>query len=413
MDDGAYIPRTIEPRLLRAVSQFPAVMVTGPRQAGKTTLVQHALAESHGYASLDAPDVRAFAVEDPRAFLAEHPPPVVLDEIQRVPALLEYIKERIDAERHAFGQWVVTGSENLVMSERVGETLAGRVAVLTVMPLTLRERHGSPAEPFPWQREPGRPADGDTALRAPTADLWAGLVRGGYPELVARPDLDRDEWMASFVQTYVERDVRAIQRVGDLTLFQDLMRMLAIRGGQLLNVADLARDLGVSSATVRAWMSVLEATYQLRMLRPYHANAGKRLVKAPKAYLSDTGLACWLARLSDPAHAARGPMASSLFETAVVNEVLSHATHVGSPGGVWFWRTRDGAEVDLLVEHEGRLVAVEAKATSTPLPRMGRGIARLRAAATGAVADTGYLVHAGDRDAPVGRGVRAVPLAGL
>lgn len=402
-----YIERTLEPVIRRAVQEFPVVVLTGPRQSGKTTLLRHLFAAGCRYASLDTMDVRAAASDDPRGFLALYPPPVIFDEVQYVPELLSYIKERVDADRGRTGQYILTGSQNLLLARDVTESLAGRAAMLRLLPLTYREVGGVPHTPLPWE---------NGASREPTAPvythLWDSFLQGGYPELAANQGRDRTLWHASYVQTYLERDVRALRQVGDLSQFQACLRALAARSAQLLNVSELARDLGVAVNTVRAWLSVLEATYQIIVLRPYFANGGKRLVKAPKVYFADVGTLCYLAGLKDPEHAMAGPMGGAILETAVVQEVVRTLTHRGQEPQVYFWRTSTGVEVDLVVDTGTALVPIEVKQSATPNRNMARGIATFRRD-MGARAVKGYVVHPGDVTLPLGPDAVAWPFAAL
>ena len=402
-----YIPRSIEPVLKRAARQFPVVVLTGPRQSGKTTLLKHLFARRHRHVSLEPPDVQAAAAADPRGFLAMYGPPTIFDEVQYAPGLLPYIKEQVDAHREQVGQYLLTGSQNLLMLERVSETLAGRAAVLRLLPLSRHETTGYPGTGLPWERslrEPGR-------APAPR-DLWAEILRGGYPELAAHPKRDATLWHASYVQTYLERDVRTLRQIGDLTQFQSLLRALAARNAQLLSLTDLSRELGITVNTVKAWLSVLEATFQIIVLRPYFANVGKRLVKTPKVYFADTGTLCYLAGLKTAEHAAAGPMGGAILETAVVSEIVKNYWNRGVEPQVWFWRTSAGAEVDVVVESESRLVPVEVKLSATPVPGMARGIETFRRD-LGDRAAKGYVVHPGDVWLPLGPDATALPLADL
>jgi hypothetical protein len=402
-----YIPRSIEPILRRAARQFPVVVLTGPRQSGKTTLLKHLFARRCRYVSLEPPDVRASAAADPRGFLAMYGPPAIFDEIQYAPGLLPYIKEHVDAHREQAGQYLLTGSQNLLMLERVSETLAGRAAILRLLPLSYHEITGRPGTSLPW--ESGRRQAGRTL--APR-DLWARILRGGYPELVAHPKRDIALWHASYVQTYLERDVRTLRQVGDLTQFQSLLRVLAARSAQLLGLTDLSRELGIAVNTVKAWLSVLEATFQIIVLRPYFANIGKRLVKTPKVYFVDTGTLCYLAGLKTADHAAAGPMGGAILETAVVSEIVKGYWNCGAEPRVWFWRTSTGTEVDVVVESEGWLIPVEAKLSATPTPSMARGIEAFRKD-LGQCAAKGYIIHPGDVRLPLGPDAMSMPFAEL
>ncbi len=403
-----YLNRSLEPVLQRAVTEFPAVVLTGPRQSGKTTLLKHLFGSDYGYLSLELPDVRAAAEEDPRSFMARFPPPVIYDEVQFVPGLLPYIKERIDEDRSRAGQFLLSGSQNLLLNERITESLPGRAAILHLLPMSGREACGNVHAPLVWEADHGT----GTGLPLPPRTFWSQILRGGYPELVAGPRRDLQLWHSSYIQTYLERDVRSLRQIGDLGRFRSFLRAIAARTGQLLNLSDISRDLGVAVNTAKAWLSILEATYQVFIVRPYFVSLGKRLVKSPKVYFANLGTLCHLTGLKDPDHAAAGPLAGPLMEAAVLGEIVKTLTHRGERPEVYFWRTAAGAEVDFVVEANGTIIPIEAKTTATPRPRMVRGIKTLRKE-LGKRCGPGFLIHTGDERLPMGSEVMAVGFSEL
>lgn len=320
---------------------FPVVRVTGPRQAGKTTLCR-ATFPQHRYISLEAPDIREFAQVDPRGFLEPLRDGAILDEVQRCPELLSYLQGEVDANPRP-GRFVLTGSANLALLAGVSQSLAGRSAVLHLLPCSYGELRGFPAPP---QR------------------LLDALWGGGYPAVYDRgiPPL---EWYRAYIATYVERDARAMLNIGDLLAFQMFVRVCAGRVGQLLNLSSLAFDCGITHNTARAWLSVLEASFLTFRLPPFHVNIGKRLVKTAKLYFYDTGLACALLGIQHPEQVGEHPLRGAVFENWVVSQIVTERAHRGLPPSVFFFRERNGFEVDVLVEAEGRLLAVECNSGQT------------------------------------------------
>lgn len=402
-----YVKRSLESILEKAVSQFPATMLTGPRQSGKTTLLRHLFGGSHRYLSLESPDVRLAAASDPRGFLALNPAPAIFDEIQYVPELLFYIKELIDERRQLAGQFILTGSQNLLLQEKVTETLAGRTAVLQLLPLSLDEIQGCPEALFPWERREiacNNPAP--LSIRA----TWELMLRGCYPELIEAPEKDQTLWHSSYIQTYLERDIRNLRQIGDLAQFQQFLRAVAGRSGQLFQPSDLAKDLGISVNTVRSWVGLLEATDQIVLVRPYFANISKRLVKTAKIYFTDVGTLCYLLGIREVEYLANNSMMGGhAFETFVFSQVYKRLLHRGRQPSIYFWRTSAGSEVDLLVEEQGKLWPIEVTSTATPKGSMAKGIAAFQAD-LGSQVGQGYLVHMGEQLLPAMARVTALPL---
>ncbi len=405
--EGTYIKRALEPVLKRASSEFPVVILAGPRQSGKTTLMLHLFAGKYRYVSLGQPDIRAAASADPHSFIEMYPPPVIFDEIQYAPNLLPLIKEMVDAQRERCGQYLLTSSQNLLLMERASELLAGRAATLRLLPLSWREAVGDTQAPLPLDSK-------KTVRKGPLShlDLWEDFLRGGYPELAARKKQDVALWHASYLQTYLEQDVCTLRHIGDLTLFHNFLRALAARSAQLLNLTNLARDLGIAVNTVKAWLSVLEATYQVVILQPHHANVGKRLVKMPKIYFTDVGNLCYLVGLREPEHAAFGPMGAAIMETAVLSEVMKTLVHQGVEPQVYFWRTSAGTEVDIIVETGTKLIPIDVKASAKPGTAMASGVEAFRES-LGDRATSGYVIHTGEVHFPLGSDVIALPFAEL
>ncbi|MFQ5455827.1 MAG: ATP-binding protein, partial [Nitrospirota bacterium] len=306
-----YINRLIEKSLLDALETFPAVFIGGARQSGKTTLVKKVLKDRYGYVSLDELDIRSFAIEDPRGFLERYRTPLIIDEIQYAPQLLSYIKAIIDNNRKP-GEWVFTGSQQWTMMKGISETLSGRIAILNLHPLSLSEMNKN----LNIERENilsfidyiiNR---SDTLKDSISHGRW--LLEGGYPEIFVNPKIKRNIWYSSYIQTYIDRDIRGNVKMSNLNEFERFLRLLASRTAQELNLSTLSRDIGVSVPAIKSWISLLEASSIIFLLPPYHKNFGKRIIKSPKCYFMDTGLVCYLVGLQDTEHLLNGPMAGAL-----------------------------------------------------------------------------------------------------
>lgn len=335
------IARLAQQTLFRLAKGFPILVITGPRQSGKTTLAR-ATFPDHLYISLEDLDERAFANEDPRGFLARFDNQgVILDEVQQVPSLLSYIQTLNDLNP-VMGRIVLTGSQQFGLIEAVSQSLAGRAGMLQLLPLSLPE----------------------VASYQGLSSLDEQLCTGLYPALYQR-ELSAGDWYASYVATYVERDVRQLLQVKDLAAFTRFLKLCAARTGQLLNVSSLAADAGVSQTAAKQWLSVLEASYVLFMLQPYHENYGKRLIKSPKLYFYDTGLAAYLLGINDAAQMNIHSSRPALFETLVVNEAIKSRLNQGKAHQCYFWRDHVGLEVDLVMENSQGLLPVEVKSGQT------------------------------------------------
>lgn len=365
------ISREVEEVVRARARGYPIVTITGPRQSGKTTLAK-AVFPDLPYVSLEDPAERAFAQEDPRRFLARFPDGAVLDEIQRAPDLPSYLQGIVDADRRT-GLFCLTGSQQLGVLAGITQSLAGRTTLIHLLPFTLSE-----ARSAGWS-----PGDLDEAM-------WTGL----YPPVHDR-NLEPDAWYADYVATYVERDVRQLLNVQDLAAFQRFIRLCAGRVGGLLNLSELGSDAGIAQPTAKAWLSVLEATYIVQLVRPHHANFSKRIIRTPKLHFVDTGLACWLLGIREPEQLATHPLRGPLFESWVSAELHKTFFNAGKTPPIFFWRDRAGLEIDLVIEQGARLRPVEVKAGAT---MTGAHLDSLRRwlSLTGDTAEAPALVYGGE-----------------
>ena len=387
-----YISRDIEARLLRLLASSPCVAVTGPRQAGKSTLLRHCLPD-YNYVTLDDPFHREQAHADPLFFLDSLGERAIIDEIQHAPGLLSYVKIRVDEHRSVKGRYVFTGSQQFGLIKNLSDSLAGRIALLELLPLSVAEKR--------------------THLTLPdSVSLFRhAALSGSYPELVVDKTVDLQSWYASYLQTYLERDIRTIYNIGDLRDFQRFVRLLAARCGQQLNMSDYSRDLGISVPTIKSWLSILEASRVVYLLSPYYANLGKRITKAPKVYFIDIGLACNLAGVRDEGHLFNGPMAGHLFENFCVQETVKFFLGRGEQPPLYYLRTGNGLEVDLLIEPSaGVLIPVEIKLTKTPAPHLARTLTAFRETFAPLGPAQGLLLSLADQSRQLTRDVTSVTL---
>ena len=358
-----YIKRLIEKTLKEAIRSFPAVFIGGPRRSGKTTLSKSFL-KGYNYVLLDEMDVRTLAIEDPRGFLEKYPSPVIIDEIQNAPGLLSYIKASIEHNKNP-GQWVLTGSQQWALMKGISETLAGRIAILHLFPFSLEELQKTAR--FNLSEADGFINDLVHAKKLPekTVPLGRWILDGGYPEVALNRRMSRKLWFSSYLQTYVDRDVRGYIKQSNLHDFERFVKLLASRTAQELNCSTLSRDIGVSVPTIKSWLTLLEASGLIFFLMPYHRNFGKRLIKAPKCYFIDTGLVSYLVGLQDEAHALEGPMGGALFESACVSQFYKRFSAFADPCSLYYYRSTDGLEVDLLIETGKTIFPIEMKLSST------------------------------------------------
>lgn len=368
------IRRQAETVLLERAKAYPVVTVLGPRQSGKTTLCRIAFPDKP-YVNLEQPDVREFAQQDPKAFLDQYLDGAVLDEIQNVPSLLSWIQVLTDSDPRA-GRFVLTGSHQLQLSAQLTQSLAGRTAVIELLPLSLSEL---------ISQNVSMPTDG-------AVDQW--MLQGGYPRIHAQ-QMSPEVMLSDYFATYVERDVRQLINLRHLREFGQCVRLLAGRTGQLLNQSSLGNEVGVSSNTITQWLSILEASFVVFTLAPWSANLGKRLVKSPKVYFYDVGLACWLLGIKTVEQLQYHPLRGALFENLVVLEVMKAQRNQGLREPLYFFRDSNGLEVDLLLERAEGLVLVEIKASQTVAAPLFKGL-RTVSALLGERVKKQYLVYGGD-----------------
>ena len=361
-----YQKRTLERFFQQATQQFPVMLVSGARQVGKTTFLRHLAGSQRAYVTLDDPQALRLAREDAALFMQRFPAPVLIDEIQYAPGLLPYIKMAADTDKRPGDFWI-TGSQQFHLMRGVSESLAGRAGMVELLGLSRweAEERDAPNTPFlPLANEIERRMQVMPALELPA--LYAAIWRGSFPALVTSPSMDWDLFYSSYVQSYLQRDVRDLAHVGDELAFLQFLRAAAARTGNLLNLADLARDAGVSPKTAKSWLSILQTSGIVFLLPPYFTNVTKRFIKTPKLYFLDTGLCCYLTGWSSPETLEAGAMSGALLETWVLTEILKSWSHNGRKAPIYFYQNHSRQEVDLLIVRDGTLYPMEIKKTASP-----------------------------------------------
>ncbi|HEY5998263.1 MAG TPA: ATP-binding protein [bacterium] len=403
---SAYLTRTLERFVVGPAARFPVLLLTGARQVGKTSMLRKLAAPGRTYVTLDDPLALRLAREDPALFLERYRAPVLIDEIQYAPQVLPHVKIAVDRTKKGAGFWL-TGSQPFHLMKGVSESLTGRVAVVNLLGLSRRELlgRGKDADPFvpPSARRPAAPP----AKAASLAEMYRAIWRGSFPVVATDETVDRTLFFSSYFQTYLQRDVRDLARVGDEMAFMRFVRAAAARTGQLLNLSELARDADVAPNTAKSWLSILLASGVIHLLEPWHGNVTKRLVKAPKLYFLDTGFASYLTEWSSPETLEAGAMSGAMFETWVVAEILKSYRHNGLQAPLFHYRDRDGREIDLLVVRDGVIHPVEIKKSAAPRPEDARHFRAI--AGAGARVGAGAVVCLTAEPLPLTRDVTAVP----
>jgi len=361
-----YYPRSLKDIWLKASRQFPVLLLTGARQVGKTTFLKHICPAGRSYITLDDPPTRALANEDPGLFLKRFTPPLLIDEIQYAPNLMPYIKMTVDSSGKK-GLFWLTGSQQFLMMKGISETLAGRVAILNLLGFSQRERMRSHLDTEPFIPEKRTLAKRLSYAKKPNLkQIYKNIWLGSFPALIAGAAKSRNLYYSSYLQTYLQRDVRDLSQVGDETSFLKFIRACAARTGQLLNLADLASDTDISIPTAKKWLFILRASFQVFLLQPYHSNITKRLIKTPKLYFLDTGLCTYLTEWTSPAALEAGAMSGAVFETFVFAEILKSYWHRGLEPAIYYYRDKDKKEIDFIIEKNEMLYPIEVKKNATP-----------------------------------------------
>lgn len=406
-----FVHRTLASAVQEIGERFGVVLVTGPRQVGKTTLLQRIRPKCRTYVTLDDTDARALARKDPAGFLQRYEPPTLIDEVQYAPQLFPHIKMAVDKSRKP-GLFWLTGSQQFEMMRHVSESLAGRVAVVKLLGFSAFEEAGTAGQALPFLPTPDQLQHRAGATKPLSMmPLYRKIWRGSFPFAVVNRERDLEQFFSSYTATYLQRDVRDYAQIHNTTRFFTFLRMAAARSGQLVNYADFARDLGVSQPTVKSWLAVLQACGLVYLLRPYFSSRTKRLLKTPKLYFLDTGLCAHLAGWSSPRVLERGAMAGPILETYVVAEILKSYWHNGREPRIFFYRDKEKREIDVILEENGTLYPIEIKKTATPDPRDTRHFAALQR--LGVPVGPGAVVCLRQSHIPLAPNIHAVPVGYL
>jgi uncharacterized protein len=391
-----YIPREIEGTIVQNSRTFPAIALTGPRQSGKTTLLKHLYQDTHKFVSFDDPLNRERALTDPKLFLESYGPKVILDEIQYVPELLSYIKIAIDQDRLQKGRFLITGSQQFQLIRDLGDSLAGRIALLNLLPFNVSEKKRSLIV--------------NDLLTDNKSYFVHACLNGSFPEPVLQPETNIEIWYGSYLQTYLERDVRNLANVGDLRNFQKFVRLLASRCAQILNMSSMSKELGTSVNTIKKWISILETSQIVFLLPPYYRNFGKRVVKSPKIYFLDVGLVCYLTGVQTENHLLNGPMAGPLFENFVIQEIIKFYYNRGKRPDIFYLRTHNQLEIDLIIEKNLEIYPIEVKLSKTLYTGMAKPIEQFLNLFKNVKINKGVIISLSEEKVPITKNVTSLPL---
>ena len=360
-----YHPRTLKSKWIELSKQFPVLLLTGPRQVGKTTFLKHIAEPTRKYVSFDDPDARLMAKEDPAMFFRRYSPPVLIDEIQYAPNILQYIKIHVDNHRQP-GMFWLTGSQQFLMMKGISETLAGRIGIMNLLGFSGSERYNSKLHTTPFIPSLSQLEERQKSRGYDLANIYTDIWTGCFPELIAGNIHDWDVFYSSYLRTYLDRDVRDLTKVGDEGAFLKFLKACAARTGQMLNLSDLANDTDITVKTAKNWLSILEASFQVYLLQPYHSNLTKRLVKTPKLYFLDTGLCCYLTQWNSPEALSAGAMAGSILETHIFSEIMKDWWHQAKNPSIYYYRDKDKVEIDFILTQNQMFYPLEVKKSASP-----------------------------------------------